>query len=135
MKLYVKCLMLNADRRLSSCNGGTLEWEQDTVYPNARPGSLCAAGYIHACRMKDVPQWIATHNVIIEVDGPVVEGPDKVGVLNARIVRAAPEVDGLMMLADFAEYVAGLGAAYSVEKVVEWLKGQYPAGFFDGVEA
>jgi len=136
-KLYIKCLMLDGNGVLESCNGGSQKWDATPVRlpPEEIKSELCAAGRIHVCRMRDFPAWIATHNVIVEVEGTdVLVGDNKVGVTNARIIRTAPEVDGLMLLARFAEFVS-TGPAYTDEKGVQWLKAQYPAGFFDGVEA
>lgn len=134
MQLYIKCLSTNANRQLVSCHGGDMIWTRDTWHvPKEKKAELCQPGLIHACRLRDFPYWISTHVAIIETqdEAPVI-GDNKVGVTSARVLRAPPAVDGLDILVRFSEYVAS-GALPSTWST--WLQEQYPAGFFDGVEA
>lgn len=135
-KLYIKCLTLNESRKLVSCHGGDMVWGPDRIDdPNPPSALLCKAGFIHGCRLRDFPAWVSTHNVVVEVEGDVLEGPDKVGFRDAKIVRIATNVDGLDVLVAFAEFCAEQGENYTDEKGSAFLVSLYPTGFFDGVEA
>jgi len=136
MKLYVKCLTIDANHRLVSCNGGVQVWGDYKVHPADGEFALCQAGALHVCRMRDVPAWISTHQVIVQVESDdILTGQNKVGVRDARIIRTAPDVDGLDLLVRFAEFCAEKGADYTDAAATAWIVQQYPAGFFDGVEA
>jgi hypothetical protein len=133
MKRFVKYLTIDENRNLVSCHGGTMVWRGfDWQYPKEPAAkTLCSPGLLHACRLRDMPQWISTHLVILETDSEPIIGSDKVGLARARIINHAPSVDGLDVLVRFAEYVAS-GA--DPDTWVDWIVQQYPAGLFEGVE-
>lgn len=135
MKRFVKYLTIDENRNLVSCHGGEMKWRGfDWQYPAEKVDApaLCQKGLLHACRLRDMPQWISTHLVIVETDdeSPVIAS-DKVGLRRARIVNHAPAVDGLDVLVRFADYVASGAQPDTWSK---WIVDQYPAGLFDGVE-
>ena len=136
MKYYVKFLSLNENAGLTSCHGGIQDWEEGvTVRPEVVGDKLCTTGRIHACRLQDMIYWLSSHTAIVQVESDdIVEGDHKVGVIDATIIRVA-KVDGLDLLVRYAEKCAELGAGYTPEALTAWLIAQYPAGFFEGVEA
>jgi hypothetical protein len=50
---------------------------------------LCAPGTLHLCRLQDLSKWLVPDAVVweAEVRGEIREADDKVGVLEARLVR------------------------------------------------
>ncbi len=134
MKYYAKALGINRDGELVSCHGGQATWKiGQTVTPREPDAGLCRAGRIHVLRLRDLPAWLGTQLAIVSVQSDdILEGPDKVGVLDATPVRVH---DSLDIIVRFAEWCAENATSYSDEKASAWLVAQYPAGFFDGVEA
>lgn len=148
-KLYIKSLGYNVDNNLVSCHGGTQVWEfrnprsdlpegqPRTVHVDADPvvtkGSVpCAAGTLHALRVRDLPYWLGTAYAIVEMPDAKAHG-DKVYGTSQRIVRIA-DFDALQMLVDFAQYCADKGAEYTDADGAKWIAARFPAGFLDGVE-
>jgi hypothetical protein len=67
-------------------NGEGGEWvEAETVDP-------CRGG-IHACRVRDLPMWIAPELWQIELDGEIVELERKVVASRGRLLRRLPQWD------------------------------------------
>jgi len=152
---YVKFLFIDQDNHLCSTHGGSQVWrfkpveghpynvEADQVVAmDYRPGNMCRAGTLHACRLRDVFSWMTTHAAIVEVEGDVEEAHDKIGASNMRLVRFAMDVDGLDVLVALANEAAAIAALPMSERprdvrghLLEFWKKQYPAGYFDGVEA
>ena len=135
-KLYVKMLTTDCDRNLVSCHGGTMIWRVGkTAVPAEDVGAdaeLCGPGLIHVCRLADMPIWLSTHIAIVEVqDQKPLIGKDKVGVRDATILRCDKTVNGLLLLADFADHAL----SHPPEAWSAWIVQQFPAGYFDGVEA
>ena len=79
----------------SPCHGGSGKWSRPR---GKRPGAwrtekgplrLCAPGTLHLCRLQDLSKWLV-HDAVVweaEVSGEIREADDKVGVLEARLVR------------------------------------------------
>lgn len=134
MKYYVKALGLDCNRNLVSCHGGSQAWRiGEKVTPKEPDAGLCRAGRIHVLRKRNLAAWLGTHLAVVAVESPdVIEAEDKVGVLDATIVRVAP-VDGLDVLVRFAEFCAA-HSSYTAAAGAEFIAAQYPSSFFDGVE-
>ena len=67
-------------------------WPVDE-WVEAQGVSLCADG-IHACRVRDLPYWIAAELWEVELDGGVREGDRKVVALRGRLARRIDDWNG-----------------------------------------
>lgn len=139
---YLKCLDIDENRNLSSCHGGAQVWKLGKTIEISEPNrsqSLCREGIIHLCRLRDLPNWLSTHLVLVEVKGTVIEGPDKVGAYCVTPVKTIEPVgcDGLELVCRFAEECARLAKGDKNNdfdsEIVKWLVAQYPVGSFDEV--
>lgn len=136
MALYLKALGRNCEGDLVSCHGGTQIWPGvgGTVeIPGDKRGGPCQSGALHALRLRDLPHWLGTHYVVVEMDAR--EHDNKVYGHSAKVVRVMEpdEFDGLEFCVAFAEWCAEQGTDYNDAAAAGFLAGMFPAGFLDGV--
>jgi hypothetical protein len=81
--------VLGTDRKPH--HGGAGQWPKPGQWITASgPLKLCKKGTLHLCRRQDLVHWLGPEIWVAEARGEIIEGDDKVGCLEARLVRKLP---------------------------------------------
>lgn len=139
MALYLKALGRDTAGNLVSCHGGEQVWPDvggTVCIPKGMRSSIpCHKGMLHALRLRDLPFWLGTHYIVVDMPNATAQDT-KVYGYEAMVVRALSpeEFNGLDYCVAFAEWCAEQGTNYNDKAAADFLAGMFPSWFLEGVE-